>query len=212
MTNLAVTSALGFLVAAPAIDYVRSYVSRLEQINWSHLNALFSDLQSEARTLLIDAGAKPEEIPMMLAADISHVGQGFEISAPVPGGPLDETALPLLRQAFFGVYQQLFERTVRDVLIDAMSWRLVATAPVPNVRLNFGGQPIGAGASLKGTRPVYCQETGFADCHVYDRYALRPGDNFSRPAVVEERESTTVIGPGATVNVDAYLNVICELS
>jgi N-methylhydantoinase A len=36
-----VTSALGILVAAPAIDYVRSYVSRLEQIDWSHLNTLF---------------------------------------------------------------------------------------------------------------------------------------------------------------------------
>ena len=105
----------------------------------------------------------------------------------------------------------LFERTVRDVAIEAMSWRLAATAPVPNVRLNFGGQPIGAGISLKGTRPVYFQETGFADCNVYDRYALRPGDNFSGLAVVEERESTTVIGPGATVNVDAYLNLICDL-
>lgn len=41
-----VTSALGFLVAAPAIDYVRSYVSRLEQIDWPHLNALFGDRKS----------------------------------------------------------------------------------------------------------------------------------------------------------------------
>ena len=33
----------------------------------------------------------------------------------------------------------------------------------------------------------------------------------SGPAVIEERESTTVAGPGATVSVDAHLNLICEL-
>ena len=80
-----------------------------------------------------------------------------------------------------------------------------------DLKLNFGGQPISAGTSLKGVRPVYFQETGVANCNVYDRYALRPGDSFPGPAVVEERESTTVIGPGATVSVDAYLNLVCEL-
>jgi N-methylhydantoinase A len=206
-----VTSALGFLVAAPAIDYVRSYVSRLEQLDWLHLNSLFMEMETAARTLLIDTGARPEEISMTRMADMRHVGQGFEIAVPIPEGPLDEGALPLFRDAFFDAYQRLFERTVRDVAIEAMSWRLTATAPVPNIKLNFGGQPIGARDALKGSRPVYFQETGFADCQVYDRYALRRGDSFTGPAVIEERESTTVVGPGATIRVDTHLNLICEL-
>jgi N-methylhydantoinase A len=37
---------------------------------------------------------------------------------------------------------------------------------------------------------------------VYDRYRLRPGARFAGPAVVEERESTAVVGPGAAVRVD----------
>jgi N-methylhydantoinase A len=168
-------------------------------------------MEAEARALLIDAGAPPEDISMTRMADMRHVGQGFEISVPVPGGLLDEAALPIFREAFFHAYQRLFERTVHDVAIEAMSWRLAATAPVPNIKLNFGGQPIGTGASLKGSRPVYFQETGFADCQVYNRYALRRGDSFAGPAVIEERESTTVIGPGATVSVDAHLNLVCEL-
>ena len=206
-----VTSALGFLVAAPAIDYVRSYVSRLEQVDWPHLNALFEEMETEARDLLAEAGARSDEITFNRSADMRHLGQGFEISVPVPNGSLDAGTTDGLREAFFDAYQQLFERTVRDVPIEALNWRLAASAPVPNIVLNFGGQPIGTGDALKGTRDVHFGETGFAPCKVYDRYALKPGDRFDGPAVVEERESTTVIGPGAQVNVDKYHNLIIEL-
>ena len=92
-----------------------------------------------------------------------------------------------------------------------MSWRLGASAPVPGVKLSFDRGEKGAENSLKGVRQAYFPETGFTEARVYDRYALQPGDALQGPAVVEERESTTVIGPGATVSVDAYLNLICEL-
>lgn len=206
-----VTSALGFLVAAPAIDYVRSYVARLEQIEWAHLNALFAEMEDEARALLVETGARPEDITMTRTAEMRHVGQGFEISVPIPNGDLGENSVAAMRDAFFTVYRQLFERTVEDMPIEAMSWRLAASAPVPNIALNFGGQPIGTGEALKGQRDVYFPETGFAPCDVYDRYALSPGDTFEGPAVVEERESTTVVGPGAKVTVDDSLNLLCDL-
>ena len=32
---------------------------------------------------------------------------------------------------------------------------------------------------------------------MYDRYALAPGATFNGPAIVEERESTLIVGPGA---------------
>ena len=206
-----VTSALGFLVAAPAIDYVRSYVSRLEQIDWPHLNALFAEMEKEAKALLVEAGARADEITMTRIADMRHVGQGFEISVPVPNSTLGSQTTDGLREAFFAAYQQLFERTVREVPIEALNWRLAASAPVPNIALNFGGQPAGTGEMLKGHRDVYFSETGFAPCKVIDRYALKPGDTFEGPAVVEERESTTVIGPGAKASVDKFHNLIIDL-
>ncbi|MGY8935062.1 MAG: hydantoinase/oxoprolinase family protein [Alphaproteobacteria bacterium] len=210
-----VTSALGFLVAAPAIEYVRSYVARMEQIDWAHLNEIFDEMETEARALLADAGARDDEITITRTSAMRHVGQGFEIASPVPGGELGPDSLDSIREAFFDSYQTLFERTVRDVAIEAISWRMSASAPVPNIELRFSGQTEAAAASssssLKGQRQVYFPETGFTDCNVYDRYVLRPGDSFPGPAVIEERESTTVIGPNATITVDKFLNLICEL-
>jgi N-methylhydantoinase A len=46
---------------------------------------------------------------------------------------------------------------------------------------------------------------------VYDRYLLAPFATFEGPAVIEERESTLIVGRGATVSVDALLNVVIEI-
>jgi N-methylhydantoinase A len=75
--------------------------------------------------------------------------------------------------------------------------------------------PAGPAAAMapprKGTRKAYFPEAaGFLDTPVYDRYALRPGAAFEGPAIIEERESTTVVGPAAHITVDAALTVIAE--
>ena len=48
-------------------------------------------------------------------------------------------------------------------------------------------------------------------CTVYDRYSLPPGTEFAGPAIVEERESTTIVGPSARARIDEYLNLIMEI-
>jgi N-methylhydantoinase A/oxoprolinase/acetone carboxylase beta subunit len=46
---------------------------------------------------------------------------------------------------------------------------------------------------------------------VFDRYALAPGAEVAGPAIVEERESTTVLPPGTTATVDDYASLIVTL-
>ncbi len=206
-----VTSALGFLVAAPAIDLVRSYVSRLEDLDWDHLNRLYDEMETEARGLLLEAGARAEQIEIRRTADLRYVGQGFEIAAPVPHGRLGPEHLPELKASFLETYERLFARHIADVPVESLSWRLAASGPVPNLSLRFGGQPAASDEPRKAERPVYFPETGLAPCPVYSRYALKPGMTMRGPAVIEERESTTVIGPDGRVSVDRYLNLIVEI-
>ena len=206
-----VTSALGMLVAAPSTDLVRSYVSRLDHIDWDHLNGLYAEMETEARALLVESGADPAEITLRRAADMRYVGQGFEVTVPLGDGPLGPPSLQNVRERFLATYAQLFERRITDVPVEAMSWRLAATAPVPNVELNFGGQPARRGDPRKGMRQVYFPQTSFAPCAVYDRYSLQPGTQLAGPAVVEERESTIVVGPDARMAVDKHLNLILEI-
>ena len=62
---------------------------------------------------------------------------------------------------------------------------------------------------LKRNRKAYFPEAGgFVDCPVYDRYALASGDSVVGPALIEERESTCVLGPGDLLTVDPFMNLV----
>ena len=206
-----VLSALGFLVAAPGTDSVRSYVSRLENLDWDRLNRLFREMEEEAMAQIVEAGADPATVTMRRRADMRYSGQGFEIDVPVPDGEMDGSAADVMRQSFLDKYQELFGRQIGDLPIEALTWRIFASGPTPNVELNFAGQQIDEEPSDKGERQVYFPETGYATCRIYNRYALKPGDSFRGPAVIEERESTAVAGPDTTVSIDKYLNLVIDI-
>lgn len=206
-----VLSALGFLVAAPGTDSVRSYVSRLENLDWDRLNRLFREMEEEAMAQILEAGADPATVTMRRRADMRYSGQGFEIDVPVPDGEMDGSAADVMRQSFLDKYQELFGRQIGDLPIEALTWRIYASGPTPNVELNFAGQQIDEEPSDKGERQVYFPETGYATCKIYNRYALKPGDSFRGPAVIEERESTAVAGPDTTVSIDKYLNLVIDI-
>lgn len=204
-----VMSALGFLVAPFAIDYVRSYMSRLDAIDWDHLNGLFDDMTRQAERLLAEAGAT--EFCVQRQADMRYVGQGFEINVPVPEGPLGPHTLEALQYSFYESYQTLFGRRVTSVPIEALSWRLTAQGTTPDVNLNFANRADARGPAKKGTRKAHFSDTGFVPCDVYNRYALQPGDKIAGPAIIEERESTVVIGPDASATIDAHFNLVMEI-
>jgi N-methylhydantoinase A len=59
--------------------------------------------------------------------------------------------------------------------------------------------------AVRGTRPAYSPLAGdFIPYTVYDRYRLFPGAKFSGPAIIEEKESTLIVGEDARVAVDDF--------
>ena len=91
--------------------------------------------------------------------------------------------------------------------------RVVSSGPRPDLHLSTNSRATGdAESARKGTRRAYVPELGgMTEVPVYDRYRLGPGATFTGPAIVEERESTTVIGPAAPVSVDAEGNLVVEV-
>jgi N-methylhydantoinase A len=208
-----VASALGFLVAPPATDMVRSYVSRLQRVDWSRVNALFAEMTASGVQLLTEAGAAPDAITLSPSADMRHVGQGFEIPVPLPSTTLAAGDLDAIRESFFASYRERFGRVIEDSPIEVVSWRLGCAAPGQDIRMGEAAAAGGAAEDARrGIRAVFFEGFGSQDCGVYDRYALAPGMTFAGPALVEERESTCVVGPGATVTIDRFLNLVIEVA
>jgi len=182
-------------------------------------------MEEEGSRLLQRGGVPPEEVSLRRYCEMRYVGQGHEIAVPLPDGPLERGHLEAIQESFDREYQRLYHRLNPGYRVECLSWRVVASGPRPRLQLRRaalqgtqvaapkGGHPGGLlDAALKGGRPVYFPELGgYRDCPVYDRYRFHPGQTISGPAIMEERESTVIAGPGSTARVDEYLNLMITL-
>lgn len=212
-----VGSTIGLLAAPLAFDFVRTAVDRVESLDWRVASELIAEMEDSGRTLLAQAGVRREEIRIERSADMRLVGQAHEITVELPGSPLAEGDEGRLEELFFTTYASLFDRSPPNVSVEVVSWRVRAFGPDPSFRLQHGGAgssvapPASAGAK-KGVRMAYFPESGgYVSTPVFDRYLLNRADHLVGPAIIEERESTLVLGPGSRASVDDYDNVIVEL-
>jgi N-methylhydantoinase A len=204
-----VTSTVGFLSAPLAFDFVRSAYGRLEDMDWESANEIFAAMEQEGRAVLTASGVAPEQISYSRSADMRYVGQGHEVRVPVPGGSLGAKRRDELGEAFDQVYQQLYQRAGPAVGLEIVNWRLVVSGPRPHLRLAGGqGGSANADEALKGHRRAYVHEArDYQEVPVYDRYRLAPGAALHGPAIVEERESTVIVGPRGRVSIDELRNL-----
>ena len=208
-----VTSAMGLLVAPLAFDFVRSYYGRLDELDWSEVNGIFDEMERLGTELLVGSGSGPYEIDHTRTADIRYVGQGHEIRVPIPDGVLTVEQRQTIYEEFDRVYQSLYGREGPPVGLEALTWRVVSRGPRPMAVGARAEDVTGdVAAARKGQRPAYFpSEGGFVSTPVYDRYRLGPGSTMTGPAIIEERESTAIIGPGGRVQVDDGLNIVVAL-
>jgi len=215
-------SAYGLLAAPLAFDFVRTAPQPLHEADWTQVNGLFAEMEAEGREVLRRSGLADREMRVRRTAEMRYVGQGHEVECEMPPGMLSAESLAAITASFEAAYRTLYSRTPMGVAIEALNWRLVVTGPAPEFAMSAAAGEAGSGtgesgtsseapAVVKGSRKAYFPEAqGYVDTPVYDRYALRPGATVAGPAIIEERESTTVVGPGARITVDAALTVVCE--
>lgn len=191
-------SALGFLVAEPAIMVSQTHKVRLGEIDWMAAAKKYEALEKEAVELLPRgfAGA----LSMTLGADMRYVGQGYSIEVifhdALPGDLTSEKVV----EEFSSAYRAIYGRTYDNAELEFLNLRLRVSLPPPEIP--FGPKAPDGGNARKGDRQAYFPECGgFVACPVYDRYRLAAGQRFDGPAIIEEVESTTVVGADAAVTV-----------
>ena len=129
-----------------------------------------------------------------------------EIAVPLPSGALDDARLDEIGAAFAHQYTSRYSALYGTPAIEAVTWRVRVVAPQPSIDLEPTSHGAATHASRKGSRQAYFGE-GFVAAEVHDRYALRAGARIVGPAIIEEREATTIVPPGASLSVDAGLNL-----
>ena len=198
-------SALGFLAAPLSFETVRSSRLLLEpDAAFGEANATLAALESDTRTQLADAGGEGQDVALSRSADMRLVGQMHTVNVPLPDGPLSPRTIGALREAFLRVYASRYAPPPQDMPAEIVAFRVRATGPDPQITLS--AERAEASTPLKVHRQAWF-DGGFVETPVYDRYALGPETRLAGPAIIEEREATTILPPGCTAAVDAQLNL-----
>lgn len=208
-----VASALGLLMAPARVDRVATIAQRVAKLDWAQFERSFVALEREACAVIAETGIDPERATIERLADMRYVGQGFELVVNLPQGPYSPESQNAIVGAFEAAYRQIFSQTLKDVAIEVINIRVTVRARPAEGALALRSAETGeipdATVAIKGRRPLYQQDAGgFVETTVYERARLLPGMQVDGPAVVEEPESTLIIGRGSRFEVDAYGNLI----
>ena len=205
-----VMSALGLLVSPLGFEVSRSRRVFLSDLDADGFDRILAPLIDEASGFLRRAGVA--EPALVCRLDMRYQGQGYEIEVTLPGdggGDDRRQAFARLGELFRARYAEIFSATFLDEPLEIVSFKVEAAGA--GAALAYRGLRSGARGGKRRSRDVWFADERL-DCEVFDRYALEPGSTIEGPAVVEEAESTCVLGPGDRAAVDERLNLVAELS
>lgn len=203
--NAGVGSAMGFFTAPRAFDLVRSHKAPLLGADFDEIESIFRAMEAEGERTLRTAGAT-DEISFARSVDARFIGQGSETNLPLPNAPFSTLNPTDLRRQFDQNYERLYGRTYSEIPVEFVNFRVRASLPAHPLKLQkLKARKGDIMQAVKGERLAFSGGVkDFIPFTVYDRYKLYPGAAFPGPAIVEERESTIIVGEGAAVSVDQY--------
>jgi len=176
----------------------------------------FGRLVAEASGFLTRAGVAETDVRVTLRLDMRYQGQGHDIEVTLPQSGDLAALFADLPRLFGAAYAETYLVSFLEEPIEIINWKVEAAGPAPDFTSGYslGDPPSGnAKAALKGKRRIFLGEVGdYAEVPVYDRYKLAPGTRIAGPCVVEERESTCIIGKGDRAQVDRHYNLVAELA
>jgi N-methylhydantoinase A/oxoprolinase/acetone carboxylase beta subunit len=202
-----VMSAFGLLTAPMAIERPRAVRQLLRNVDLKQLEQWSKELEKETAALL-PAGSR---INFMRVADIWRVGQDYPLEIEIKGAWTARGALGKIEVAFDKEYAVHYGRVDDDTPLEVVTLRVKAwqSTAIPAVK---PGKKT-ATVKPKGKRRLYVPSAGgYEQAPVYDRKALGPGSSVRGPAIIEERESTTVIDRGDKLTVDKFGCLVVTLA
>lgn len=201
-----VMSALGLLAAPVAFE--RSYsVKRLASaIAPVELEALLVRLSAEARALL-----PAEAVPTVTRfADMRYSGQDHALEVTLTADKIDDAAIAAAVDAFVAQYHNLYGKIDDDNPVEFASVRVVLSEQGSTIALP--APTASAPAAPASTRRMIEPDSSVSDAPVFNRGTLAAGQIIEGPALIEERESTTVLGRGDRMTVDASGALVIDVA
>ncbi|MFT3805253.1 MAG: hydantoinase/oxoprolinase family protein [Burkholderiaceae bacterium] len=206
--NPGVTSALGCLLVDIQHDVTQMYLSRVEDVSLDDLEAAFAGLEEEGRQRLKTEGISDDRMVFQRQVDMRYLGQWRAMSIPVPS-PV--TTLDGVIETFHHEHAREHNYSRPGEPVEIYRIGVIATGLTP--KATFAEyEPVDEPAVPQGSRPVRFDELpAKVDAPVFERDRLKAGMKVVGPAIIDQLDSTIVVPPGVTAEVDRSLTIVMRI-
>ncbi|HEX7052856.1 MAG TPA: hydantoinase/oxoprolinase family protein [Burkholderiales bacterium] len=207
-----VGSALGLLLAPRALHLARTYIGTLDSLDWRRVQAAYDEMGEEAGEALRQAGVARDAVRLVRSADMRYLGQRKEITVELAVERFHGGCAAALRETFERRYEAIYHRRHEGHPVEVLCWRLEARGPQTVTLPSRAAKAARARVRARGARPMlFAGWKSYRACPVYSRYDLAPRAALRGPAVVEEDESSIVVGPGGSAVMDGFGNLVVNV-
>ena len=185
----------------------RTLIRRFPDISSEELVTIFEQLVETAAKSLDEENVSREERTSSYQVDVRYHGQGLSLTVEVDLDELRNKGLDVIASEFDQRHEQLFtfaleaDKEVVNVRAVVQGEATVVKAP----SIESGGED--PSAAVIGTETIFVDDSD-QQATIYDRNKIKAGNRIAGPAIVVEMDSTTLILPGHTGEVDKFGNIL----
>jgi N-methylhydantoinase A len=208
------TSAVGLLTTDLKYDAIKTAFMTSESVDGERLNADFAAMQAQLAAQYRADGIATTDVTFARAGDLRYVGQGYELRVPFPPGTLDQAALAGVFAAFHDLHQAEYGHVFTHSPIEIVNVRLTGIGTMPKIAPPQVTAPGALDDALVKTAPCVFRVKGELtriETPFYQRERLAIGTTVVGPAVIVQKDTTTVAPPGTRLAADAGGNLFIRV-
>src|SRR5262249_56456398 len=107
---------------------------RFDAVDGATLEGMYDEMSAQA-VAVVQESAVAGEVIVARSADARYVGQGYEVTVPIPPGRLDAAALAHVRASFHEIYAARYGYANTSELVEVVTWKLSAAGGSPRIPL-----------------------------------------------------------------------------
>lgn len=206
-----ITAAVGLLKTDLQYEHTEAVILELTEADddsLARVNEAVTALRKRVAAELDADGIDRDLQQLSVVAECRYHGQGFELRADMPDGPVTQANKHVITGSFHDRHQVDYGYSYREAEVELITLRAIGTAAVrridiPKVRKSDGTSPDRA---LMFVRPTVFDDGRTLDTPRYDRTKLYAGDVVEGPAILIQHDSTTLVPPGYVAETLEYGN------
>jgi N-methylhydantoinase A len=207
-----ITAAMGLLQTDMQYEHARSLIVALNHADRAaieRINALIDELTARVRSDLEKDGVPRDRQKFERLAECRYHGQGFELRAKLPDGPVTTANVNDIITRFHEQHRLDYGYHFEEGEVELITVRVIGRDDVTPLKVGHIEKANGHDISeaLLYRRPTTFDDGATLDTPRYDRGRLKAGHRVPGPAILIQHNATTLLPPGYVADVTEHGNL-----